>query len=312
MKFEILGHSPRPGKRWQIGLDTAKELERRNRFAWDGEKIQLKIYDFEDKDTTSAHPNIILLENYGSTESAANETNVELLGAKEIFSNPKPTELIEFFIKISTDDDDLVVDFFSGSGTTGHAVFNVNKELNSSRRFILVQLPEETEEGSEAKKSGFNNICEIGRERLRRALMVNESSSNSGFRAFRVDCSNMNDTYYRPSETVQSNLFNQVDNIKLDRTPDDLIIQVMLSLGITLDSPISHFFVKGKKIFNIADEYLIACFDKDITSDVVESIAKKKPVYSVFRDSCFVSDSVADNIEQIFKTFSPETICKVI
>lgn len=312
MKFEILGHYPRKGKRWQIGLEKAKELERKARFIWDGEKIQLKIYDYEDKDTASAHPNIILLENCGSTESAAEETNAELLGAKEIFSNPKPTELIEFFIKISTDESDLIVDFFSGSGTTGHAVFNVNRELDSSRRFILVQLPEKTEEGSEARKAGFNNICEIGRERLRKALIANDFKSDRGFRAFRIDSTNMSDTFYVPNNVDQSDLFNQIDNIKPDRTAEDLIIQVMLSLGITLDSSIDCFYVSGRRVFDIAEGYLMACFDEYVTEDVVEVIAKKRPVYSVFRDSCFSSDSLADNFKQIFKTYAPDTVCKVI
>jgi adenine-specific DNA-methyltransferase len=174
MKFEIIGHTPREGKRWQIGEDTAKALENKNRFIWDGEKIMLKIYDFEDNDTTSARPN--LLFEHGSTDSAANIIKELFNGKEELFDNPKPIELVKDLINFSSSPNDIILDFFAGSGTTAHAVMDLNKEDASTgsaqvgqRKYICVQLPELTDENSEAYKAGYKTIAEISKERIRRA-----------------------------------------------------------------------------------------------------------------------------------------------
>lgn len=167
MKFLIIGHPPREGKRWQIGENTARELELKNRFIWDGEKVVLKIYDFEDNDTYSAQPN--LLESYGTSDGAAQLTNIELFGTPELFDNPKPIELIKHLSSISINKNEIILDFFSGSCSTAHAVMQLNAEDGGNRKFIMVQLPEASDEKFEAFKAGYKTIAEIGKERIRRA-----------------------------------------------------------------------------------------------------------------------------------------------
>ena len=179
----------------------------------------------------------------------------------------------------------------------------------------MIQIQERFKEEAASRKLGFDNICQFAEERIRRCGSTIKSISpkvDVGFRVFRVDESNMHQTHYEPLNTNQRDLFTLVDNVKHDRTPEDLLIQIMLSLGITLDSSIKCIPIEEKKIFDIADGYLIVCLDKDITNEILESIARKTPAYIVLRDACFSSDSVADNFEQIFKTHSPETICKVL
>ncbi|MGD9719171.1 MAG: site-specific DNA-methyltransferase, partial [Sulfurimonadaceae bacterium] len=180
MKFEILGHKPRDGKRWQIGIDTAKDLEEKNRFVYDGEKIILKIYDFEDKDTYSAQPN--LLDFCGSSDSASKLVNEEILGNTELFDTPKPLELLNYFINISTNENDLILDFFAGSGTTAHAVMDLNAQDGGNRKFICVQWAEATPEKSEARKAGYETIFDITRERIKRAgeKILNQVQNDGG------------------------------------------------------------------------------------------------------------------------------------
>lgn len=244
------------------------------------------------------------------------ENFIELGFDKRVFPKPKPLGTVCRCIKLSTDKDDLVLDFFSGSATTAQAVFKINNTDGQDRRFILVQLPEETNEKSEAYKSGYKTICDIGEERIRRAgKKIKEETGadiDYGFRCFRVDSSNMKDVYYKPSDVKQGELDLFTDNIKEDRTPEDLLIQVMLDLGVLLSSKVEEEEIAGKKVFSVADGYLIACFDRDVTDDVVTAIARKHPFYAVFRDSSFSSDSVAANFEQIFDTYSPQTVRKVL
>lgn len=210
----------------------------------------------------------------------------------------------------------IILDFFSGSGTSAHAVMQLNAEDNGHRKYILMQLPAETGETSEAYKMGYKTICDIGEERIRRAgKKIKEETGadiDYGFRCFRVDSSNMKDVYYKPSDVKQAELDLFTDNIKEDRTPKDLLIQVMLDLGVLLSSKVEEKEIAGKKVFSVADGYLIACFDRDVTDDVVTAIARKHPFYAVFRDSSFSSDSVAANFEQIFDTYSPQTVRKVL
>ena len=208
------------------------------------------------------------------------------------------------------------MDFFSGSATTAHAMMQLNSEDKYNRKYILVQLPEEIPQETDAYEAGYKTICDIGEERIRRAgKKIKEESGadiDYGFRCFRVDSSNMKDVYYRPADIGQMDLDQFTDNIKEDRTPEDLLIQVMLDLGVLLSSKVEQTEIAGEKVFSVADGYLIACFDKDVTEDVVTAIAKQKPFYAVFRDSSFGSDSVAANFEQIFATYSPQTVRKVL
>ena len=240
----------------------------------------------------------------------------------KVFDYPKPVELLMRTIEMGTDFDEsaYVLDFFSGSGTTAHAVMQLNAKDGGNRKFIMVQLPEKTDEKSEAYKAGYKNICEIGKERIRRAgRKIKEDAGltaptdlDIGFRCLRLDSSNMEDVYYTPEKTQQQDLFSLVDNVKPDRTPEDLLFQVMLDLGVLLSSPIEVKEIAGKKVFNVANGFLLACFDHDVTEETVKAIAQMKPYYAVFRDSSMANDSVATNFDQIFETYSPETVRKVL
>ena len=239
----------------------------------------------------------------------------ELFGSN-VMSFPKAPDLIKRMIKIGTLQNSIVMDFFSGSATTAQAMLELNSEDRSNRKFIMVQLPEILEEKSLGYKAGYKTICDIGEERIRRAGKKIKKETGAdidyGFRCFKVNSSNMKDVYYRPADIGQMNLDQFTDNIKEDRTPDDLLIQVMLDLGVLLSSKVEETEIAGKKVFSVADGYLIACFDKNVTEDVVTAIAKQKPFYAVFRDSSMANDSVAANFEQIFATYSPQTVRKVL
>lgn len=238
------------------------------------------------------------------------------LFGKGLFDNPKPLIFLKKIIQYITLPSDYILDFFSGSATTAHATMQLNAEEGGSRKFIMVQLPEETGEKSEAYKAGYKNICEIGKERIRRAgEKIKEETGadiDYGFRCFKVDSSNMKDVYYRPSDVNQGQMDLLLDNIKEDRTPEDLLIQVMLDLGVLLSSKIEITQIAGKKVFSVENGYLLACFDKDVTEEIVTAIAKKHPFYAVFRDSSMANDSVEANFEQIFETYSPNTVRKVL
>ncbi|KIR03971.1 Type III restriction-modification system methylation subunit [Lachnospiraceae bacterium TWA4] len=241
-----------------------------------------------------------------------------MFGQKNIFSNPKPVELLRALLKIgNVKSNDIVLDFFSGSASTAHATMLLNSEDKGRRKFILVQLPEIPAEKSEAHKAGYKTICEIGKERIRRSAkkIIEENSEakfDGGFRVLKCDSSNMKDVYYNP-EQYEANLFTSLtDNIKEDRTPEDLLFQVMLDLGVELSSKIEEYDVAGKKVFNVADGFLIACFDENVTEETITAVAKMKPYYFVMRDSSLASDSVATNFEQLFATYSPETVRKVL
>ena len=260
-----------------------------------------------------------LYPSVGSNEDATSEI-ISLLGIN-CFDYSKPSSLIRTFIKACTYEQkrSLILDFFSGSATTAHAVMQLNAEDGGNRKFIMVQLPELTDEKSEAYKAGYKNICEIGKERIRRAgKKIKEDNPlttqdlDTGFRVLKLDSSNMRDVYYSPADTTQANLFSQVDNVKDDRTPEDLLFQVMLELGATLDSKIETTAIAGKQVFNVADNYLVACFDTDIDDEVVTAIAKMQPQYAVLRDKSMTNDSTATNFEQIFKTYAPNTVTKVL
>ena len=251
--------------------------------------------------------------------TAKGGTQIKELFEQKCFSYPKPLALIKYIIKRITYSDSFVLDFFSGSATTAHAVMKLNAEDGGKRKFIMVQLPEETDAKSEAYKAGYKNICEIGKERIRRAgRKIKEESPlttqnlDIGFRVLKCDSSNMKDVYYTPDE-VEQNLFeNLADNIKDDRTPEDLLFQVMLDLGVALSSKIEEVEIAGKRVFTVADGFLMACFDSDVTEDTIKAVAQQKPYYFVMRDSSMANDSVATNFDQIFAAYSPDTVRKVL
>lgn len=261
--------------------------------------------------------------------------NLTKEGDIEFANGKKPIKLLQRIINLATEDDSYILDFFSGSASTAHAVVQQNLEDNGTRKFIMVQIPEETDAKSNARKAGFRTICEIGKERIRRAgqkirneqlgiknegdnssLQTPNSSLDTGFRVLKCDSSNMKDVYYNPAEYEPSLFSSLEDNIKEDRTPEDLLFQVMLDLGILLSSKIQ---VRSEKVgmrnysyFDVEDGYLIACFDKNIDEEVITAIAKQKPYYFVMRDSSMANDSVATNFEQIFAAYSPDTVRKVL
>lgn len=260
-------------------------------------------------------PTIMTDFGYSQTSSAEGD---KLFGIKGIFEYAKPTTLLNPLIRVAANDiDSIVLDFFSGSATTAHAVMQLNAENVGKRKFIMVQLPEKTDAKSVAYKAGYENICEIGKERIRRAAKKiseenPEAKFDGGFRVLKCDSSNMKEVYYNPAE-YEPSLFGKLeDNIKEDRTPEDLLFQVMLDLGVLLSSKIEETTISGKKVFNVEDNYMIACFDDNVTEEVITEIAKQKPYYFVMRDSSMANDSVATNFEQIFATYSPETVRKVL
>lgn len=234
-----------------------------------------------------------------------------------LFDNPKPIALISDFIKIGTNNESIILDFFSGSATTAHAVMKLNAEDGGNRKFIMVQLPEKTEEKSEAYKAGYKNICEIGKERIRRAAKkikeeagLSVQNLDTGFRVLKLDTSNMEDVYYTPQEFELQSLFNE--NVKADRTNEDLLFQVMLDLGIELSAKIDSKQIAGKNVHFVDDNYLVACFDRDVNESTITEIAKLQPIYFVMRDASAANDNVIDNFEQIFKHYSPDTNCRII
>lgn len=261
------------------------------------------------------------ISNYWDNTATNKEGKKDILATFDgnIFDTPKPTGLIVKMLNVAVDKNDIILDFFSGSATTAHAIMQLNAEDGGHRKFIMVQLPEETNEKSEAYKAGYKTICDIGEERIRRAgKKIKEENPlttadlDIGFRVFKVDSTNMEDVYYRPADYNQGQMELFANNIKPDRTPEDLLFQVMLDLGILLSSDIQETEIADKKVFSVADGYLIACFDAEVTEETVKAIAQKQPVYAVFRDSSMASDSVATNFEQIFETYSPRTQRKVL
>ena len=281
------------------------------------------------------------------TQHGTNEM-IQIMDNAKIFQYPKPSAFIKKLVSVVTESkDEYVMDFFSGSAATAHAVMQLNAEDKGHRKFIMVQLPEVTDEKSEAYKAGYKTICEIGKERIRRAgakilqavvtgagnlngegwgcgmpstpeerAYITKNVIDTGFRVLKCDTSNMKEVYYNPAE-YEASLFSSLeDNIKEDRTPEDLLFQVMLDLGILLSSKIQ---VRSEKVgmrsysyFDVEDGYLIACFDKSIDEEVITAIAKQKPYYFVMRDSSMANDSVATNFDQIFATYSPDTVRKVL
>lgn len=302
---------------WRWSKETVQEKLRTGEiiFSKDETRIIRKIYlsTLEGR----APETIWFGKDVGTTREAM--TELKKLFNKPPFDTPKPTGLIKKLLRLVQDNEYIVLDFFSGSATTAHAVMQLNAEDGGKRKFIMVQLPEETDEKSEAYKAGYKNICEIGKERIRRAgAKIKEEAGltvqglDIGFRVLKCDTSNMKDVYYSPTDFDMNLLDMMADNIKEDRNPEDLLFQVMLDLGVELASKIEETTIAGKKVFDVADGFLIACFDKDVNGEIIKAIAQKQPYYFVMRDSSLANDSVATNFEQIFATYSPDTVRKVL
>ena len=312
---------PPSGSCWRYTWPKMQEAIADNRiwFGADGNNVpRIKKFFTEGKQGLTPE-SLLMADNVGTNDSAKREL-VSLFDGIAVFETPKPVALLQHMVTITAEGNDgLFMDFFSGTATFAHAVIQANAKDNGSRKFILIQLPESTNPSSEAAKAGYSSICDIGEERIRRAgKRIREESPlttnnlDTGFRVFRVDTSNMKDVYYRPNDFKQGQMNLFADNIKADRTPEDLLFQVMLELGVLLSSKIDETVISGKKVFSVADGYLIACFDKDVTEDTVKAIAQQHPFYAVFRDNGMATDSVMTNFEQIFETYSPQTQRKVL
>ncbi|MBR1551127.1 MAG: site-specific DNA-methyltransferase [Muribaculaceae bacterium] len=300
---------------WAVSEEEYKQLLADNRifFADNGRGVpRKKIFKTDYVESIQSS----LFEGLKSSQSAATLIK-SLLGAK-CFDFPKPVELILRMLQISTRKDSMVLDFFSGSATTAHAVMQLNAEDGGNRKFIMVQLPEVTDEKSEARKAGYANICEIGKERIRRtgkkikAEHPEAKDLDIGFRVLRLDSSNMEDVYYTPDKFDAANLFTMTDNVKIDRTEEDLLFQVMLEHDVPLSATIKKEQIAGKNVFIVADGHLIATFDKAINESTVTAIAKRKPNFFIMRDASAANDNVLDNFEQLFRQYSPDTICKIL
>lgn len=299
---------------WAFSKESLERMIAERRILWKESLPKQKEFLYE-----MTNKNKAIKSSWGVFDAQSTTVFLKELIPKIHFDNPKPISLMKYLVSVAASPEDYVMDFFSGSATTAHAVMQLNAEDGGHRKFIMVQLPEQTDAKSEAYKAGYKTICDIGEERIRRAgKKIKEESPitttdlDIGFRVFKVDSTNMEDVYYRPADYNQGQMELFADNIKPDRTPEDLLFQAMLDLGILLSSDIQEAEIAGKKVFSVADGYLIACFDKEVTEETVKAIAQKQPVYAVFRDSSMASDSVATNFEQIFETYSPRTQRKVL
>ena len=349
---------PPAGRSWSLSKNAFLERLHDNRiwFGPDGNGVpRIKRFLSELK-KSGITPMTIWKHTEVDHSQGATQKLAKLFDGKKFFDYPKSVELIKRCLQLYSDSDCYIIDFFSGSATTAHAVMQLNAEDGGHRKFIMVQLPEKTDEKSEAFKAGYKNICEIGKERIRRAgkkikaqLMAEgketrdiaekkaqgnavatskaywidspeyksankqmASDLDTGFRVLKLDSTNMKEVYYNPAEITIDTIMGTVDNIKEDRTPEDLLFQVMLDLGVLLSSKIEKSTIGGKTVFNVEDSYLIACFDDNVTDEVITAIAKQKPYYFVMRDSSMANDSVATNFEQIFAAYSPDTVRKVL
>lgn len=313
---------PPAGRQWAPAYDTYLKLRDDNRlwFGENGENVPRQKQFLSEIQSGVVPTSLLFHSECGHNQEAKKELLSLLNGIGSSFETPKPTRLIRKMLNlVKLESNDIILDFFSGSATTAHAVMQLNAEDGGHRKFIMVQLPEATDEKSEAHKAGYKTICEIGKERIRRAgAKIKEEAGlaaqnlDTGFRVLKCDTSNMKDVYYNPAE-YEVNMFSRLeDNIKEDRTPEDLLFQVMLDLGVLLSSKIEETTIAGKKVFNVEDNYLIACFDSDVSEETIKAIAKQKPYYFVMRDSSMASDSVATNFDQIFATYSPDTVRKVL
>ncbi len=347
--------------RWRVGEETFKTMLSNNEIYFKQSENGYGVYYKFYLEGRTKRPSNLWTDVEGNKKA---QIDLKKLIPEKVFDTPKPIEVISLLSKVANcNRNSIILDFFSGSATTAHAVIQLNSEDGGNRKFIMVQLPEPTDEKSEAYKAGYKNICEIGKERIRRAgkkikeelakpieefnknidylagqrsLVDNDfwttpqkledkiksvtqqkeeienkiTSLDTGFRVLKLDSSNMNDVYYTPSDFSEKTLFDE--NIKTDRTDEDLLFQTMLDLGIELSAKTEKKQIAGKDVFVVSDGYLIACFDTKVNEEVIKEIAKLKPYYFVMRDSSLEKDNVADNFDQIFDEYSKDTIRKIL
>lgn len=311
---------PPAGRCWRLSPKAFGERLHDNRiwFGADGNSVPcIKRFLSELKFDGMAPTSILFYKEVGHSQEGAKEVTA-LFGDKGVFDGPKPVRLLQRLITLANlKEDSIVLDFFSGSATTAHALMSMNIENDKHCRFILVQVPEKV---SETKKNqGYETICQIGEERIRRAgKKIKEEAGlqgldlDIGFRVLKLDSSNMEDVFYTPKDFDAKNIFNTIDNVKSDRTPLDLLFQVLPELNIELSAKIEEKEVNGKKVFFVDDNYLIATFDTEVNESTVTEIAKMKPQYFVMRDASAANDNLLDNFEQIFRHYSPDTIRKIL
>ena len=335
MRYDILGFTPESGQ-WKWKKDVALEAIENYKVYVDQYSKTLTLEEYwahtgKTKKFIRRNPNgrgkNAGVENWiAPSDTVLRNTNwLDLLSSKsdvttqDLFNFPKNIDVIKLVLEAGTNKDSIILDFFSGSATTAHAVMKLNAEGGGNRKFIMVQLPELTDEKSEAYKAEYKNICEIGKERIRRAgKKIKEENADkegidkldTGFRVLKLDSSNMEDVYYTPQEFDEQSLFNE--NVKPDRSSEDLLFQVMLDLGIELSAKIETRQMAGKNVHFVDGNYLIACFDKDVNESAITEIARLKPVYFVMRDASAANDNVIDNFEQIFRHYSPDTNCRIL
>lgn len=294
---------------------------------WSKPKIQAESYNLVVMKVNKGYEIYTKIRDFNRTTLKDIITNIKngdselrkLFGDKRYFDFPKSVDLLKTLLSSTEEKDSLVLDFFSGSATTAHAVMQMNAEDGGHRRFIMVQLPEKTDEKSEAKKAGFDTICDIGEERIRRAgEKIKEESPlttkelDTGFRVFRVDDANMKDVYYSADEVSQDTLDGMISNIKEDRSALDLLFGCLVDWGIPLSKKCTSETVDGHTIYDYGEGDLLACFDTDISESVIEAMARKKPLRAVFRDGCFSGSQDKINVFEIFKMLSPDTTIRVL
>ena len=309
---------PNTGKQytntWAFSKESLEKMISEGRILWKESLPKQKEFMYE-----MTNENKAIKSSWGVFDAQSTTVYLKHLIPEVKFDNPKPINLMSYLVEVTLGKDSTILDFFSGSATTAHAIMKLNAEDGGNRKFIMVQLPELTDEKSEAYKAGYKNICEIGKERIRRAgKKIKEENKDkvgiekldTGFRVLKLDTSNMEDVYYTPQEFTQQSLFNE--NVKSDRTSEDLLFQVMLDLGIELSVKIETRQMAGKMVHFVDDSYLVACFDREVNETTITEIAKLKPVYFVMRDASAANDNVIDNFEQIFHHYSPDTNCRII
>jgi adenine-specific DNA-methyltransferase len=308
---------PPDGRYWSVNKVRFQELVQDNRiwFGKNGDGIP-RLKTFLSEVQSGLRPNTIWFhEEVGHNQEGRQELK-KIFNDKGYFDGPKPVRLLNQILHIANTKDSIILDFFSGSATTAHATLLINAVDGGKRKFIQVQLSEPTDQKSEAFKDGYKNICDIGKERIRRAAnnIKEETGANIdyGFRVYRLDESNMQDVYYKPKDYNQSELDLFSDNIKPDRSPDDLLAQVMLDWGLPLSLKIINETITGKQVYKVANNSLYACFDKDIDEQFAKELAKDKPLRVVFKDSGFKDDTAKTNVKQLLKQLSPDTEMKVL
>ena len=319
MCFEAGGYTPDPDFRWKAGKDKIDELFATNHIQFNSDGIPMEKKYLHEEPAPNEPIYSLLSEKISGTAESGKRVLTSLVGNQHGFDTVKPIELLTYLTGLIADDDAVILDFFSGSATTAHAVMKLNTEDDGNRKFIMVQLPEVCDEKSEAAKAGYKSICEIGEERIRRAgkkiadeLEPGQKLPDIGFRVFKIDSSNFEDVARDPDSLVQDALFGLADNLKADRTPEDILYQLFPRYQIPYTASVEALSICGKTVYSVDNGNLVACFDQEVPQDVIRAMAQMQPNYAVMRDASFVGDDALANFAVIFKTLSKETEIKVV